>query len=282
MIHSIHTKAAKQKDFGKSTFFCSAFIALVVIFLLSCSEDKPYPLSQANSQVHMPTDSAMESTSAVPQTESRCSADRQRMVVRDIEARGVKDSKVLAAMRKVPRHEFVPMANRFEAYADHPLAIGYNQTISQPFIVALMTELLDLDGTEKVLEIGTGSGYQAAVLREICAQVYSIEIVEPLGKQAIETLNRTGYDDIHIRIGDGYEGWPEAAPFQAIILTAAPLNIPKPLLDQLDIGGVLVAPVGDYFQNLIVVKRTKDGLEQKKHIGVRFVPMTGKAQKDDG
>ena len=206
---------------------------------------------------------------------------RERMVQTTIEARGVKNASVTLAMRTVPRHLFMPVRERLQAYADHPLPIGHGQTISQPYIVALMTELLDLDGTEKVLEIGTGSGYQAAVLAEICDKVFSIEIVEPLAERAKKTLQSLGYDKVQVRAGDGYAGWPEEAPFQAIILTAAPPKIPQPLLDQLDIGGILVAPVGKSDQWLVKVQRTKDGLEWQNDIPVRFVPMTGRAQREN-
>lgn len=203
---------------------------------------------------------------------------RERMVHRDIRRRGIVDPRVLTAMQAVPRHEFVPASYRESAYEDRPLPIGYDQTISQPYIVALMTELLELDGTETVLEIGTGSGYQAAVLAESCTKVVSIEIVEPLAKRSKRTLQRLGYDNVEVRAGDGYAGWPEKAPFQAIILTAAPKEIPQPLLDQLAVGGVLVAPVGAYDQWLVKVRRTEEGLKWQRDIPVRFVPMTGKAR----
>ncbi len=205
---------------------------------------------------------------------------RDSMVRYTIEARDIQNASVTAAMRCIPRHLFIPERVRHQAYADRPLPIGHDQTISQPYIVALMTELLELDGTEKVLEIGTGSGYQAAVLAEICEKVFSIEIVEPLAKHAAETLLSLGYDKVQVRTGDGYAGWPSEAPFQAIILTAAPPQIPQPLLDQLDTGGILVAPVGESDQWLVKVKRTEDGLEWRNNIPVRFVPMTGRAQRE--
>jgi len=205
---------------------------------------------------------------------------RNRMVEEQIVARGVKDERVLAAMRKVPRHLFVPENLIPEAYDDTPLPIGHGQTISQPYIVALMTELLQLSGDEKVLEVGTGSGYQAAILGELAKEVYTIEIVEPLAKQAAERLRELGYTNVHVRHGDGYDGWPEQAPFDGIIVTAAPERIPKPLLDQLKPGGRLVIPVGAWSQDLLVVSKSPDGkITRRVVIPVRFVPMTGKAER---
>ncbi|MGM0575411.1 MAG: protein-L-isoaspartate(D-aspartate) O-methyltransferase [Myxococcota bacterium] len=205
--------------------------------------------------------------------------ERGEMVDADIAARGVRDPEVLAAMRAVPRHAFVPDRLDRLAYADRPLPIGHDQTISQPFIVAKMTELADLQAGDKVLEIGTGSGYQAAVLAEIADAVYTIEIVRPLGERARETLARLGYDDVHVRIGDGYQGWPEEAPFDAIVVTAAPPRIPAPLKEQLAVGGRLVIPVGDHRQELRVLTKTESGIEEHTVFGVRFVPMTGEAQE---
>jgi protein-L-isoaspartate(D-aspartate) O-methyltransferase len=204
-------------------------------------------------------------------------AAREAMVQRQIAARGVTSAGVLAAMRKVPRHRFVPASQADRAYQDAPLPIGHDQTISQPYIVAIMTELAAVGRGARVLEIGTGSGYQAAVLAELGAEVYSIEIVEPLGKQAAETLRRLGYGAVKTRIGDGYRGWREAAPFDAILVTAAPPEIPEPLKQQLRRGGRLVVPVGDLLQELKVVTRTADGWDERTVIPVRFVPMVGEA-----
>ncbi|MDX1383419.1 MAG: protein-L-isoaspartate(D-aspartate) O-methyltransferase [Thermoanaerobaculia bacterium] len=204
---------------------------------------------------------------------------RARMVERQIRARGVRDERVLEAMARVPRHEFVPERLADRAYADHPLPIGYDQTISQPYIVALMSELLALDGSERVLEIGTGSGYQAAILGELAAEVYSIEIVEPLARQAEGVLRRLGYENVQVRAGDGYRGWPEEAPFDAVILTAAPPEVPEPLFEQLAEGGVLVAPVGEVRQDLVLYRKQGDRLTEESVIPVRFVPMTGEAQE---
>ena len=205
---------------------------------------------------------------------------RAEMVRAQISARGVKSPAVLAALERVPRHLFVPEDLREVAYEDRPLPIGHEQTISQPYIVGLMTELLELDGDDKVLEIGTGSGYQAAVLAEIARVVYTIEIVAPLADESRARLAELGYENVLVRTGDGYRGWPEQAPFDAIILTAAPPEIPKPLIDQLAVGGVLVAPVGDgQYQELKVIARTANGLDRKSVAPVRFVPMTGEAQE---
>ena len=193
----------------------------------------------------------------------------------------VKDPRVLQAMRRVPRHLFVPVEYQDLAYVNSPLSIGYNQTISQPFIVAHMTELLQLKPEYRVLEIGTGSGYQAAVLAELCNHVYTIEIVEPLGRQAEKLLKELGYDQVQVRIGDGYKGWPEAAPFDRILVTCAPEKIPQPLLDQLAPGGRMVIPVGRQLGTQYLVEVTKDRkghISQTKHTPVRFVPMTGKPE----
>lgn len=204
---------------------------------------------------------------------------RQRMVSTQIARRGVRDSLVLHAMRKVPRHLFVPPEYRIFAYSDQPLPIGEGQTISQPYIVGLMTELIRLKGGEKVLEIGTGSGYQAAVLAEIAGEVYSIEILEKLAAGAARRLDSLGSGNVHVMCGDGYMGWPDEAPFDAIVVTAAPDHIPRPLKEQLKVGGRLVIPVGDVYQELLLITRTAEGYESRSVIPVRFVPMTGEAEK---
>jgi protein-L-isoaspartate(D-aspartate) O-methyltransferase len=207
-------------------------------------------------------------------------ARREIMVQEQIERRGIKDKAVLAAFRKVPRHRFVPADLRPLAYTDGPLPIGKGQTISQPEIVAMMTELIKPDKKMRVLEIGTGSGYQAAILAECVEQVDSIEVVEELGKSAEALLRDLGYRNVKTRIGDGYEGWAERAPYDAIILTAAPPHeIPRPLLEQLKVGGRLVAPIGRSEQRLVRITKTKTGYERKVIADVRFVPMTGKAQE---
>lgn len=202
------------------------------------------------------------------------------MVDTQIVARGVRDPRVLAAMRKVPRHLFVEPAQRAEAYEDHPLPIPGNQTISQPYIVALMTELLQLKPSSRVLEIGTGSGYQSAVLGELAKEVYTIEIVPELARLAANRLKELGYGNVRAREGDGYRGWPEEAPFDAIIVTAAPERIPQPLVDQLAPGGVMVIPVGGFFQELKVFRKSADGrVSERDILPVRFVPMTGEVEK---
>jgi protein-L-isoaspartate(D-aspartate) O-methyltransferase len=201
------------------------------------------------------------------------------MVKEQIEARGVRDGSVLAAMRKVPRHELVPDDVREQAYEDHPLPIGHRQTISQPFIVALMSAQAGIARGERVLEVGTGSGYQAAVLAAMGAEVYSIEILEPLATRAAADLERLGYR-VHVRAGDGYRGWPEAAPFDAILVTAAPPHVPQPLVEQLARGGRMVIPVGDNYQELrVITKDEKGAVRDETVIPVLFVPMTGEAQE---
>jgi protein-L-isoaspartate(D-aspartate) O-methyltransferase len=204
---------------------------------------------------------------------------RAEMVATQIAARGVRDERTLAAMRTVPRHLFVPAALAGQAYEDHPLPIGHGQTISQPYIVGFMTEALALHGGETVLEVGTGSGYQAAVLAEIAAKVYTIEIVTPLAEEAGERLRRLGYEKVEVRAGDGYLGWPEKAPFDAIMVTAAAPRVPEPLKQQLKDGGRLILPVGDEWQELVVVTRRAGTFEQTRVLPVRFVPMTGKVRQ---
>jgi protein-L-isoaspartate(D-aspartate) O-methyltransferase len=203
-------------------------------------------------------------------------AERERMVREQIEARGVRNAAVLRVMRATPRHLFVPPSRRDLAYTDHPLPIGYDATISQPYIVALMTELLDPAPGHKVLEIGTGSGYQAAVLAQLAREVYSIELVPDLARSAEALLRRQGHANVRVRAGDGYKGWQEAAPFDRIILTAAPPQIPEALVSQLARGGRLVAPVGASVmtQELLVLDKRPDGsIRRRSEGGVRFVPM---------
>ena len=203
------------------------------------------------------------------------------MVAEQLARRDITDRRVLAAMGTVPRHLFVPPPYRDQAYEDHPLPIGEGQTISQPYIVALMTQSLDLQGGEKVLEVGTGSGYQAAVLAELKARVFTVEIDGPLAERALQTLRELGYRDVEVRTGDGFFGWPEEAPFDAIIVTCAAPRIPQPLLDQLRDGGRLIIPLGDVgsFQVLTLAQKRGGRVETREISGVRFVPMTGEAQK---
>lgn len=219
------------------------------------------------------------SVSSVTQNTDAYRNARELMVQKQIAARGVRNHRVLEALRTVPRHLFVPPQMQPYAYLDRPLPIGYDQTISQPYIVGFMTEALKLKPNERVLEIGTGSGYQAAVLSLLVREVYSIEIVEPLASQAAERLRQLGYSKVTVRAGDGYRGWPEAAPFDAIMVTAAPDHVPQPLLDQLAPAGRLVLPVGKNFQRLVRIERTAKGFKRENLLPVRFVPMTGEAEK---
>ena len=248
--------------FATVTIVCLIILLGGVIFA-SCVKKEDQPIT--------PNDSH--------RTEDRYEDQRRRMVSSQIERRGVRDEKVLEAMRTVPRHLFIPMRERNYAYSDGPLSIGKGQTISQPYIVAFMTELLGLKGGEKVLEIGTGSGYQAAVLAEIVEKVYTIEIVDSLCESARELLTGMGYGNVEVRCGDGYKGWPEQAPFDAVIVTAAPDHVPEPLKEQLKVGGRLVLPLGRGFQELQVITRTEDGYETEHSLPVRFVPMTGEAER---
>jgi protein-L-isoaspartate(D-aspartate) O-methyltransferase len=204
-------------------------------------------------------------------------AARRAMVEQQIAARRIDDPRVLAAMAAVPRHRFVPPGLAGRAYADEPLPIGHRQTISQPYVVALMSQLAELSAGERALEIGTGSGYHAAVLARLADHVYSVEIVPELAERARGTLADLGVENVTVRTGDGYRGWPEEAPFDAIVLTAAPPEVPEPLLAQLAKGGRLVAPVGEGTQQLTVITRTRDGFRRERVAPVRFVPMTGEA-----
>jgi protein-L-isoaspartate(D-aspartate) O-methyltransferase len=201
------------------------------------------------------------------------------MATEQLVARDIVDPKVLAAMRKIPRHRFVPEQLADSAYEDGPLPIGKEQTISQPYIVAFMTQVLRLRGKERVLEIGTGSGYQAAVLAEIVPEVHTIEIVPELAERARTLLRELGYFNVRGKAGDGYLGWPEKAPFDAILVTAAPDHIPQPLVDQLAPGGRMVIPVGQDHQELVLIEKTREGIKQSSILPVRFVPMTGRAEE---
>ena len=248
------------------------------IFLTACAGGTPPPTSI----MEMPSPTPTEMPSPTPEPTPTAVIDkgffgRQQMVWNQIRARGVSDEAVLAAMETVPRHEFVPDKYLDQAYADHPLPIGYGQTISQPFIVAWMTELLELERGDKVLEIGTGSAYQAAVLAEITDQVYTVEIIEELEKSAEERLKRLGYTKVKVKHADGYFGWEEYAPYDAIIVTCAPDHIPQPLIQQLKDGGRLVIPVGPPggYQSLWLITKQGDQVVSKNLGGVSFVPLTG-------
>ncbi|UCF04741.1 MAG: protein-L-isoaspartate(D-aspartate) O-methyltransferase [bacterium] len=208
-------------------------------------------------------------------------ARREEMVSRQIAARGVRDERVLEAMRKVPREAFIREEDLELAFFDGPLSIGSGQTISQPYIVAYMTEILELRAEDRVLEIGTGSGYQTAVLAELVREVYSVECVDVLAERAKKRLLDMGYENIHFRMGDGTDGWPEAAPFDAIMVTAAPGRAPEPLIEQLADGGRMIIPIGIFEQYLYLFTRKGDEVERQALIGVRFVPMTGKLDRGD-
>lgn len=212
--------------------------------------------------------------------EKEYESQRNNMVKNQIEARGITDKLVLDAMRKVPRHRFIPENQRKYAYNDGPLPIGHGQTISQPYIVAIMTDLMNLKGGEKVLEVGAGCGYQAAVLAEIASEVFTIEIVPELCEMADSNLKELNYENVQVRCGDGYRGWPGGEPFDAIMVTAAPDHVPPALVEQLKVGGVLVLPVGDYYQDLVAITKTESGTTREKVIPVRFVPMTGEAEEN--
>jgi len=205
--------------------------------------------------------------------ENKFSDERRRMVAEQISARGIKDDHVLKALRKVPRHMFVPKDMQSYAYRDEPLPIGEGQTISQPYIVAYMTEVLELKGKERVLEVGTGSGYQAAILAELVREVYTVEIIESLSKMARMVLKKLGYKNIYFRVGDGTLGWEEYSPYDAIVVTAAPARVPKVLKEQLKISGKMVIPVGSMFQELVLVSRGKKKFKKKRLLPVRFVPL---------
>ena len=209
-------------------------------------------------------------------SESIFKALQEQLVFDELQSQGINNQNVLEAMLKVPRQEFIPEQEKHLAYVNTALPIGYGQTISQPFIVAIMTQAANLDKDSKVLEIGTGSGYQAAILGNICKEVYSIEVVEPLAKQAIKVLKKLGYNNIHIRIEDGYYGWKEKAPFDAIIVTAVIAKVPESLLSQLKVGGKLIIPVGEEYgdQELLAITKTNNGYQTTYLMPVKFVPFT--------
>ena len=227
--------------------------------------------------VEIPVDATPRVAGPASQATPDREGDRMRMVDEQLLARDITDPRLLGAIRRVPRDRFVPADQREWAYDDRPLPIGYRQTISQPYIVAYMTQALQLSPDAKVLEVGTGSGYQAAVLAELVATVYTIEIVPQLATRARATLDELGYANVHVRQGDGYAGWPEEAPFDAIIVTAAPDHVPQPLVDQLALGGRLIIPIGQGRQALTILTRTEDGVEHETTLPVLFVPMTGQA-----
>ena len=216
-----------------------------------------------------------ELTGSAPQSEETFAAQRRKLV-EVLKSQGLKSSGVLDALRKVPRHKFVPASQRHRSYENRALPLAHEQTISQPYIVGYMTEAADISRGDKVLEIGTGSGYQAAVLAELAKEVYSIEIVPPLAEGARTLLGELGYKNVQVKTGNGYLGWPEHAPFDAIIVTAAPDEVPQALVDQLAVGGTMVVPVGSEYQQMVIITRSKSGVVERRTIPVAFVPMVGK------
>jgi protein-L-isoaspartate(D-aspartate) O-methyltransferase len=245
-------------------FRCApGFLPAALLGMLCACQERKVPVSME------------ESSPSAPDAFQERVAEREGMVAAQLAERDIHDPRVLAALRRVPRHRFVPAELAAQAYEDRPLPIGQEQTISQPYIVAFMSQAVALRGDERVLEVGTGSGYQAAVLAELAREVFTIELLAPLAARARETLEALGYAQVHVRAGDGYQGWPEAAPFDAIVVTAAPEHVPAPLLAQLAPGGRLIVPVGGAEQELVLVRRTADGFAEERLLPVRFVPLLG-------
>ena len=254
-------------------------VLIFPLLLIGCYQTSDKSAGEQTKQTHHQT---AASADGIDQQEPWWHSEAQKMVKNQIKERGIKNEALLEVMRTMPRHRFVPEKYQSWAYDDRPLPIGHDQTISQPYVVALMTDLLNLSGDEKVLEIGTGSGYQAAILEELSREVYTIEIVKPLADSARALLQRLGHQNIHVKHGDGYKGWPEHAPFDRIIVTAAPPEIPEALKEQLKPGGRMVLPVGNRYQELKVVQKTEAGnFKQKTIAGVRFVPMVHPADTAD-
>ena len=252
--------------------------AIGVIVGISCLQQAGEPTPQSPPSISPPN-----TTRSQQDKESRFVEARRLMVEKQLRGRDITNPRVLEAIGRVPRQRLVPDDVQNMAYADHPLPIGHNQTISQPYIVALMTQVARPTPESRALEIGTGSGYQAAVLAELCKEVYSIEIVKPLADSSRRRLAQLGYTNVTIRCGDGYQGWPEHAPFDVILVTAAPDHVPQRLVDQLAIGGRLVIPVGTYIQKLLLLEKLADGSLRREVIApVMFVPMTGEAKQSAG
>ena len=267
--------ASESRSLGRIIFF-ALIVVLAATVTIGCRSKSPEPQVPDSPQTETPQDVQRPG----PKEDARFKQARQWMVKEDLRGRDITDERVLEAMGRVRRQCFVQKSHEDLAYADHPLPIGHDQTISQPYIVALMTQLVQPQPEGRALDIGTGSGYQAAVLAGLCKEVYSIEIVEPLAEEARQRLKALGYKNITVRCGDGYRGWPEHAPFDVIIVAAAPDHVPQPLVDQLAPGGRLVIPVGRYFQELVLIEKQEDGTVRRESVtGVAFVPMTGEAEK---
>ena len=244
------------------------FLLCIYLSLFSCSNS-----------VNLQNSADAQTQEKTKKAKDEYKRERREMVEQQIRARGIENESVLSAMMKVPRHKFVPDTLVKEAYIDSPLPIGLNQTISQPFIVAYMTDAADISKNDKVLEIGTGSGYQAAILGELAKEVHTIEIVPELAERSTQILQQLGYKNVFVKAGNGYLGIPERAPFDAIVVTAAPDEIPQTLIDQLAVDGKMVIPVGTENQEMLVIKKTKKGVTEKRTMKVRFVPMMGKPTK---
>jgi protein-L-isoaspartate(D-aspartate) O-methyltransferase len=273
------TRERSRRGIGRTGARRLPFVAVLLVLVLSCSlraDPTGLPFEATETPFSPPTETPFSPPTVEEASDERLE-ERMNMVESQIRHRGVSDQEVLDAMERVQRHEFVPPEYQSQAYADHPLPIGYGQTISQPYIVALMTELLQLRSTDRVLEIGTGSGYQAAILSHIVAEVYTVEIVEPLAIEAGERLKRLGYGNVHVLHADGYFGWEEHAPYDAIIVTCAPDHIPQPLVQQLRDSARLVIPVGPPggYQTLWQVTKVGDEITKRNVTGVLFVPLTG-------
>ncbi len=260
---------------------CSRWLLSPLLLALPACRGEPQLAAAAEGPPRPATTQSESKQRSLPRS-CQFAAARNRMVDTQLAARDIADPRVLDAMRVVPRHWFVPSNLAARAYDDNPLPIGHDQTISQPYIVALMTQLLAVKPGDKILEIGTGSGYQAAVLSELTPHVFTIEIVEPLAERTIKLLQEKGYSDIRPRIGDGFRGWPEHSPYDGIIVTCAAPKPPQPLVDQLRVGGRMVIPVdaGDFTQELLVLTKRANGSLDRRHVApVRFVPMTGEIKK---
>ena len=257
---------------------CAAFMVVLMALPVAGQESgEPLPAEAAAQATLEPLEAPGTLDRSLEDSEAMA-AERHALVSTYIDPVVTADS-VVEAMRAVPRHAFIPTEYLSFAYQDFPLPIGYGQTISQPSLVAMMTQLLEIEEGDRVLEIGTGSGFQAAVLAEICSEVYTIEIIESLATQAAKLLEELDYKNIHVKAGDGYQGWPAHAPFDVIIVTAAPDHVPRPLVEQLKVGGRMILPVGTWFQQLRVITKTKDGVVHDDVLPVTFVPMTGEAQQ---